>query len=156
MANEKAKASKTVEQSRAEVNILSKEALKLEQELNYAEGAARRAEIEFEKNSKEEQRKNALHWYGKAWRAANALATIKEKIRCNATMLAEVEWAIYKDVKNDIEKSYLHKSNGEYYAGMSERVTKEREETLARKQNCMQSIKSLRSTTPAKTTEVTA
>ena len=155
MSKEKVKAAKTTEETRAEVNALSKEALELEQQLNYAEGLATRTQKDFEKTQNEESRKTALTEWTKAWRISKKIAEIKEKIHCESKMLYEVEKALYEQVdKNKIGEAYLYKSNSDYYAGMSKRNAEERDKMLKIKQKCMDNIKQLRRTAP--TTSATA
>jgi hypothetical protein len=135
----------SIQKAKTKINGWAKEAIALHQQYEFARNIAARHLDKYDAAGEDSDRKEAIKWFGEAWKATSRLMAIKQNIAWEASVLSQVyELQQSANETNSLDETHSLKADVEYYANMSQKAKNERDEYLAYKKQALASIKELR------------
>lgn len=134
--------------AKAKINNWAKEAIELQEEFETAMNMAQNHQARYDSGGDDSERKNAIRYLGKAWKAAKRIAAIKESIHWEANALEKLYLSILETAPpNSSDEANMLKADADYFKGVSKKATAERDEFLDVRRKTIARIRQLRLTT---------
>lgn len=134
--------------AKAKINTWAKEAIELQEEFETAMNMAQNHQARYDSGGDDSERKSAIRYLGKAWKAAKRIAAIKESIHWEANALEKLYLSILETAPPDSSnEANMLKADADYFKGVSKKATAERDEFLDVRRKTIARIRQLRLTT---------
>ena len=138
----------TTVKAKAKINAWAKEAIELQEEFETAMNMAQNHQTRYDSVGDDSERKSAMRYLGKAWKAAKRIAAIKESIHWEANALEKFYQSILETAPPDSsDEANMLKADADYFKGVSKKATVERDEFLEVRRKTIARIRQLRLTT---------